>query len=94
MAITASDIKTRHEEFSSLQDSFIEEKITKAEQHCNEETLGDQYDDAVEWWTCHLITTTPIKIQTALLIDADIDTSIYKERWAEIARPKGRAWRV
>ncbi len=89
MAVTASSLKTNHYEFNDVLDATVTDRIAKATRHCNSTTFGDQLDDAVELWACHLLASDHFGSNLAL--DDDGDADLYYRKWKELARPLGRA---
>ena len=64
MAVTATTFTQRFPEFSNLESAVITATIAESQRQNDSDLWGDQYDDAVNYMTAHLLASRTQSIGT------------------------------
>lgn len=86
MTVTVAQIKTEFPEFANTSADLIAAKLADAERLIGRNELGALRDDAVKYYTCHLICLAPHGEFARLveMSDPEGSSSIYERQYKHI----------
>ena len=88
MTVTVAQIRTEFPEFVNTDSGLIQGKINDATGYLNAGAFGEDYDQAVKYFTCHLICLSPSGEFARLDANEERDgaTSTYERHFMKLMR--------
>ena len=78
MAVTSTTFLARFPEFNNLESAVVTATIGEAQRQNDETIWGDQYDDAVNYLTAHLLASRTQSIGKQIGVASDVRTINYR----------------